>query len=322
MTPRSAIVRHGGQRVTLSALLIAALALGACGSSEEADDRPAVTTSAASTSTAATAPTSTDTTRSGGEFTPSHTLTWGAENDESDQDDPSILDGITMTVTAEIAPLTRSDEVPADFTGLLDACPVDPEADAVVPLRLTTLNTSDGDVTAGLTLISSGGSFHYDKLPSDIAAYSGGGGAPLCTANIAAPDQQGATPPVEFDIGLLGSQASDQRDVLLIAHDYYDPEHPDGQPVTLGALFGAVQPSIRDSSGETIELTQTCYTGPMDYPGIYVPVIGEVSPGLRPRFSYTWEDVAGGRGTPDEIVSRAQSDDFRRERKKYPKCDR
>lgn len=226
--------------VRLRALLLLTVFLVGCGGSDASDGGSGEGSDSASASPTKVAP-------AVSQFAAERVYRWEAA---------SSTTGSTSSLVAEFGDVLRVDsDVPADFTPALDACQLDTERDAVLPLRLRATNTSDGftfDLNIGFKVDR--GDYKYESdLPLEAAVLFDSG--PSCAADSGEIGSNLLS--VEFARATTGVERT--IDALLVIRNYYSPASPGGKEDVLSAFTGIF--SLSDGEGRP---QATCFSAPSD----------------------------------------------------------
>lgn len=209
-------------------------------------------------------------------FKPNRTIVWGAKDSGAGSDgnmgdvsEDWIQSGATAAVTVELGRISkgRPEAIPADFSRLATVCTLDPDADAVVPMRMTIRNTSD--VTLNTVVdgwIDNPGS--APNMSIDAATtFAAGDECQAHSGNTNYKWRQNDVAPSKTVV----------HDWLVVVHNYYPSDYPDGHKVPLSKGLASFRLSTASSDGELPMDQTTCYDGPR--------TAGINPMGFRPSFS-------------------------------------
>lgn len=242
-------------------LVVLAAALGGCGEddSDGASAPSAETVAAPSTTPAQTAAPEAPT------FAVNRRYEWEVRGES----------GATAKVKLDFGHLVPASEtLPSEFESFKSACTIDPQRDAVIPIRLGVENTtSDFDLTPAIDLAVNKVGGRGGDYSLNLEAATSFTEGPSCDALTAGSTSDGTG--VKFEPVTPNNR--DGQNWLLVVHDYRSPEYPDGDDTLLQDWFGFLR--VRDSSSS---MRSTCFTAP---PNRYVFVGGAttfaaVSPGF------------------------------------------
>lgn len=146
--------------------------------------------------------------------------------EESFRGEVRARDGSTFDLEVEAGALTKDrDEIPAEFSDLATTCELDPQRDAVVPIRLNVTSTNDEgfdqDISTGI-VVSGFHTLDAGDISWEVAeSFSDG---PECS------ESQGIGR-LEARVSFKGVGAGEDRshELLLVIHDYFSPGSPEGR---------------------------------------------------------------------------------------------
>lgn len=202
-------------------------------------------------------------TKPSSDFEPDRTIVWGAKDSGAGSDgnggDRSVdwlQSGATATVTVELGGVlkARPEAIPAGFSEVASVCTADPATDAVIPMRMTIRNTSEvvlNTVVDGW--IDSPTGFSAPGMTIDAATKFADGEE--CQSH-------GGNTNYKWRQNDISPGQTTTHDWLLVVHNYYPPDYPDGHKVPLSKSLASFRLSATSSDGELPMNSTTCYSGP------------------------------------------------------------
>jgi hypothetical protein len=190
-------------------------------------------------------------------------------------------DGSSARAQLELGDLVAAGDfiAPEGFAGLTNTCDLDFQRDALIPGELTVENTTNGfpiAITSGIMIAKpfSPEEGFYSLGPETSVAQSFSSSQSCEPAN-----ELDMRATVDFE---LSDGETGRHKFLIVVHEYYSPEYPQGDIESLGYLRGGIYFPAMSS-----DFDQTCVSASVPVDGIFVRLDGK----RIPEYAYEPSDL-------------------------------
>jgi hypothetical protein len=173
-----------------------------------------------------------------------------------------VNDGSTWDLRIEVGSLGAASDpesAPDAFQQLTSACEIDPQRDAVMPIRIRTVSTNaegfDQEISTGLAFQQLPGGYDEGDLYFEVASEFSDGAQCTISQSPSRLEER-----VEFSDASPGEQR--RHDMLLILHNYYTPAEPGGRADDISGIIAGT-PVV-------IGAALTCFDGPNGIDGNFM----------------------------------------------------